>query len=53
VVMKADKKLLNAELDYVKRFLVRQYGEREAKEQLIAFRDILKLKSTIVFYLSY
>ncbi len=42
VVMKADKKLLNSELDYVKRFLVRQYGEREAKEQLLAFRDILK-----------
>lgn len=42
IVMKADKKLLSSELDYVKRFLVRQYGEREAKEQLIAFRDILK-----------
>lgn len=42
IIMKADKKLLNSELDYVKRFLVRQYGEREAKEQLLTFREILK-----------
>lgn len=41
-VMKADGKILKSELDYIKRFLVNQFGEDAAQEQLILLRDILK-----------
>ena len=41
-VMKADGKVLKSELDYVKRFLVNQFGNENAQEQLQVLRDILK-----------
>ncbi|MCK5857570.1 MAG: TerB family tellurite resistance protein [Bacteroidales bacterium] len=41
-VMKADGKVLKSELDYVKRFLVNQFGAANANEQLQVLRDILK-----------
>jgi len=41
-VMKADGKVLKSELDYVKRFLVNQFGAENASEQLHVLRDILK-----------
>ena len=41
-VMKADKKLLKSELDYVKNFLRKQFTIRETKEFMILLKDILK-----------
>ncbi len=41
-VMKADGKVLKSELDYVKQFFVRQFGEDKASEQIIILREILK-----------
>ncbi len=41
-VMKADNRILKSELDYVKAFFVRQFGEHYAKEQLLVLREILK-----------
>lgn len=41
-VMKADGKVLKSELDFVKDFFVRQFGERKAKEQILLLREILK-----------
>ncbi|MDO9512779.1 MAG: TerB family tellurite resistance protein [Bacteroidales bacterium] len=41
-VMKADGQVLKSELDFVKRFFVRQFGEQEATEQIKLLRDILK-----------
>lgn len=41
-VMKADYRILKSELDYVKRFLVSQFGEEEAQEKLLLLKDILK-----------
>lgn len=41
-VMKADGKVVKAELDYVKEFFVRQFGRDTAKEALIMLRDLLK-----------
>lgn len=41
-VMKADGKVLRSELDYVKAFFVRQFGERKAQEQILLLREILK-----------
>ena len=41
-VMKADGKVLKAELDYVKSFLVKQFGEEKAGEAILLLRDILK-----------
>ena len=41
-VMKADGKVLKAELDYVKSFLNQQFSPAFANEQLRNFRDILK-----------
>jgi len=40
-VMKADVKLLKSELDYVKNFLIQQFGVLQAKELMIVFKDIL------------
>ena len=42
VVMKADGKILKSELNYVKDYFVRAFGEQQAKEMLILLRDILK-----------
>ncbi|HON18040.1 MAG TPA: TerB family tellurite resistance protein [Salinivirgaceae bacterium] len=41
-VMKADKVVVKAELDHVKRFFVTNFGTSEAKEALLMLRDILK-----------
>ena len=41
-VMKSDNKVLRSELDFVKRFLVTQFGVDEAERQLITLRELLK-----------
>ncbi len=41
-VMKADGKVLKSELDYVKKFLVHNFGEASAQEGIKLLRDILK-----------
>ncbi|NSW95285.1 MAG: TerB family tellurite resistance protein [Bacteroidales bacterium] len=41
-VMKADKRVLKSELNYVKQFFVRQFGEVSAGQALILLRDLLK-----------
>jgi len=41
-VMKVDGKVVKSELDYVKQFFVRQFGEESAKEALAMLRDLLK-----------
>lgn len=41
-VMKSDGKTLKSELEYVKNFFVRQFGEEIALEQLKLLRDVLK-----------
>ncbi|MFZ4549280.1 MAG: TerB family tellurite resistance protein [Bacteroidales bacterium] len=41
-VMKSDQKVLKSELDYVKQFLLRQFGASEAERQLLMLREFLK-----------
>ncbi len=41
-VMKADGKVLKSELDYVKRFMVQNFGESSATESVKMLRDILQ-----------
>lgn len=41
-VMKADGKVLKSELDYVKKFLVHNFGEASAQEGIRMLRDLLK-----------
>lgn len=41
-MMKADGKVVKAELDYVKKFFVQQFGQSSAQEALVMLRDILK-----------
>lgn len=41
-VMKADGKVVKAELDYVKQFFLRQFGEYSARQALIVLRDMLR-----------
>lgn len=41
-VMKADGKVVKSELDYVKQFFIRQFGNESAKEALVMLRDLLK-----------
>lgn len=41
-VMKADNSVKKSELDFVRRFLIGQFGEEKAKEQLLVLREILK-----------
>jgi DnaJ like chaperone protein len=41
-VMKADSRILKAELDFVKAFFLRQFGEHYAKEQMLVLRELLK-----------
>ena len=43
-VMKADGKVMRSELDYVKRFLVRQFGEADAKNQIKLLKGFLDQK---------
>jgi len=40
-VMKADGKVVKSELDYVKRFFVKQFGEETATEAIFMLRDML------------
>tara|TARA_Y100000768_G_scaffold85456_1_gene61177 strand:+ start:105 stop:842 length:738 start_codon:yes stop_codon:yes gene_type:complete len=40
-VMKADGKLLKSEINYVKSFLIKQFGVLQAKELMMVFKDIL------------
>lgn len=40
-VMRADKVLLKSELDFVKDFFVRNFGEKYAQERMVLFKDIL------------
>jgi DnaJ like chaperone protein len=40
-VMKADKKLLRSELDYVKQFISRQFNPNDAKNFILLFKEIL------------
>jgi len=41
-VMKADGRVMRSELDYVKRFLVRNFGEDSANEAVQMLRNVLK-----------
>jgi DnaJ like chaperone protein len=41
-VMKADGKIVKSELDYVKQFFVRQFGQESAKQALLMLKDILR-----------
>ena len=41
-VMKADGRILRSELDYVKQFLVRNFGAESAKEAVRMLQDLLK-----------
>ncbi len=41
-VMKADGKVVHAELDFMKMFFVNQFGEHRARERLLRLREILK-----------
>jgi len=41
-VMKADKKVLKSELNYVKQFLFAQFGSQQAQQMLAMLRDLLK-----------
>jgi DnaJ like chaperone protein len=41
-VMKADGKVVKSELDYVKQFFIRQFGQESAREALLMLKDIVK-----------
>lgn len=41
-VMKSDGKVMQSELDFVKKFLARQFGEANAQQQLLMLKEILK-----------
>jgi DnaJ like chaperone protein len=41
-VMKADGAVVKSELDYVKQFFVRQFGNESAKQAILLLKDILK-----------
>jgi len=41
-VMKADGKVVKSELDYVKNFFIRQFGQEASRQALIMLRDLLK-----------
>jgi DnaJ like chaperone protein len=41
-VMKADQKVMRSELDYVRSFFLRQFGEVQTNERMLAFREMLK-----------
>ncbi|MCU0462234.1 MAG: TerB family tellurite resistance protein [Bacteroidales bacterium] len=43
-VMKADGKVVKSELDYVKQFLVRQFGSESAREATMMLKDLLNQK---------
>jgi DnaJ like chaperone protein len=41
-VMKADNKVLKSEVDYVKTFLLKQFGPEKTTEQMLILRDLLE-----------
>ncbi len=41
-MMKADGKVVKSELDFVKQFFIRQFGQASAREALLMLKDILK-----------
>ncbi len=41
-VMKADGKVLKSELEYVRNFFVRQFGEEEGNNKILLLREIMK-----------
>tara|TARA_R110001592_G_scaffold5171_3_gene28652 strand:- start:1222 stop:1959 length:738 start_codon:yes stop_codon:yes gene_type:complete len=41
-VMKADGKVVKSELDYVKKYFLKQFGSEQTQEHLLALREILK-----------
>jgi DnaJ like chaperone protein len=41
-VMKSDGRTLKSELDYVKKFLTQQFGEENAREQILLLKEILR-----------
>jgi DnaJ like chaperone protein len=41
-VMKADGKVVKSELDYVKQFFIRQFGQESAAQASVMLRDLLK-----------
>lgn len=41
-VMKADGKILRSELDYVRDFLIKNFGKEHAHDQLLVLRDLVK-----------
>jgi DnaJ like chaperone protein len=41
-VMKADGKILKSELEYVRKFFLKQFGSERTKEHLITLREVLK-----------
>lgn len=41
-VMKSDGKTLKSELDFVKNFLIQQFGEAQAQQQVLLLKEILK-----------
>jgi DnaJ like chaperone protein len=46
-VMKADSRILRSELDFVKNFFSRQFGEAHTRERMLLFREILKQEIVI------
>jgi DnaJ like chaperone protein len=42
VVIKADGKVMKSEIDYVRNFFARQFGEAFAQQQMLVLKDILK-----------
>ena len=41
-VVKADGKVLKSEIEYIKKFFVRQFGIEDTREKILLFREILK-----------
>jgi DnaJ like chaperone protein len=41
-VMKADKRLLQSELEYVKRFMLNQFSRQDVNDFMLLFKDIIK-----------
>jgi len=41
-VMRADEPLLKTELNYIKQFFIRNFGEAYAQERMVLFKDILE-----------
>ena len=46
-VMKADGTVVKSELDFVRQFFIRQFGQENAKEALVMLRDLLKQESPL------